>query len=164
MSAQTQPPSTQSSERYGPLLLRHLEAENARQLEETLATLTPDCVFEDMALAQQYHGLRGAGEYYRTWWDAFEIVVHGERLHWTEEGAAVAEARYQGRHIGEFLGVPATGRPIDLPICVFISFKDGLMAGERFYYDLATLRQQLGLGSVPEALPYIRGSQEAAPE
>ena len=34
------------------LLYRHLEAENAQDLEGTLATLHPDCVFEDHATGQ----------------------------------------------------------------------------------------------------------------
>jgi steroid delta-isomerase-like uncharacterized protein len=132
---------------HGPLLARHLEAENARRLDETLTTLTDDCVFEDMALGRVFRGRRGAGACYRLWWDAYEIAVHGERLHWAEDGAAGAEARYRGTHVGAFLGIPATGRSIDLPIAVSITFKDGLMAGERFYYDLATLLRQLGAAS-----------------
>jgi predicted ester cyclase len=79
---------------------------------------------------------------------AFELVVHGERLHWTADGAAVAEARYRGTHTGPFLGIPPTGRSIDLPIAVVVTFEDGLMAGERFYYDLATLLRQLGVESL----------------
>jgi steroid delta-isomerase-like uncharacterized protein len=148
MTTETHPTGRPAEEIYGPLLGRHLEAENNRRLDETLATLTEDCVFEDMALGQVFHGRQGAGECYRMWWDAFQIVVHGERLHWTAEGGAVAEARYRGTHTGAFLGIPPTGRSIDLPIAVFITFKDGLMAGGRFYYDLATLLRQLGVSSL----------------
>jgi steroid delta-isomerase-like uncharacterized protein len=149
MTTDAQPTGRPAEATYGPLLARHLEAENARRLDETLATLTDDCLFEDLALGRAFRGRRGAGACYRLWWDAFEIAVHGERLHWSGDGAAVAEARYRGTHVGAFLGIPATGRPIDLPIAVVITFKDGLMAGERFYYDLATLLRQLGAASPP---------------
>lgn len=151
----TNPQTTSGRPEQAPeeLLRRHLEAENARRLEDTLATLTGDCVFEDTALGRVYRGREGAGEYYRLWWDAFGVIVHGERLHWTGPGAAVAEARYRGTHTGPFLGIAPTGRSIDLPFAVFISFKDGLMAGERFYYDLATLLRQLGVVALPHATP-----------
>jgi steroid delta-isomerase-like uncharacterized protein len=147
MTTETNLADMRDRRQYEALLGRHLEAENARRLEETLATLTNDCVFEDMALARVFRGRAGAGECYRMWWDAFEIAVHGEQLHWTEQGTAVAEARYRDTHVGEFLGIAPTGRPIDFPIAVFISFKGGLMSGERFYYDLATLFRQLGVSA-----------------
>ena len=35
---------------YQDVLLRHIKAETAHLMDETLATLTPDCTFEDNAL------------------------------------------------------------------------------------------------------------------
>ena len=57
----------------------------------------------------------------------------------------IAQARYQGVHRGRFLDYAPSGRPVDLPLAVVIPFRDGLMAGERFYYDLATLLRQIGV-------------------
>ena len=138
------------------LVATHLAAENEHRLEDTLATLHEECVFEDRALGQVFHGRQGAGEYYTTWWNAFDLVVRGERRHWTAEPGMIAETHYQGTHIGEFLGIPPTGRPIDFPLAVVISFRDGLMSGERFYYDLATLLRQLGLTEIPTELTSSR--------
>jgi predicted ester cyclase len=36
-----------------------------------------------------------------------------------------------------------TGRQIRFPFVVFVTFKDGLLAGERFVYDMAGLLRQL---------------------
>lgn len=132
------------------LLGRHLAAENAQKMEETLATLVEDCVFDDRALGVVYHGREGAREYYQTWWDAFDIVVHSDHRHFTADGAVISEARYTGVHKGTFLGVPPTNRPIDLRLCVVITFKDGLMAGERFYWNVASLLTQLGITEIPD--------------
>ena len=41
------------TEEYLQLLRRHMEAENAHWMKETLATLTEDCLFEDMALGRK---------------------------------------------------------------------------------------------------------------
>ena len=57
----------------------------------------------------------------------------------------IAQTRYQGTHRGRFLDYEPTGKPVDLPLAVVIRFRDGLMAGERFYYDLATLLRQIGV-------------------
>jgi steroid delta-isomerase-like uncharacterized protein len=123
---------------------RHLLAENEHRMAETLAELHPDCVFEDLPLEKTYRGRAGAETYYRLWWDAFDLEVKGERRHWSEDGAfMIAETWYQGIHRGRFLDCERTGRPIRFPLAVVIPFRDGLMAGERFYYDLATLLRQI---------------------
>jgi steroid delta-isomerase-like uncharacterized protein len=129
------------------LLDRHLRAENAREMQATLATLSSDCVFEDLALGRTYHGRSGAADYYRLWWEGFAPTVVPERLHWTEEGNVIAETRWHGVHSGHFIGMEATGRAIDVPVAIFVTFSDDdLMAGERLYYDLTTIRRQLALG------------------
>ncbi|HEX2174219.1 MAG TPA: ester cyclase [Dehalococcoidia bacterium] len=132
------------------IVRRHLEAENQHRMEETLATLTEDCVFEDRALGRTYHGREGARAYYRLWWDAFGVTVmpSGAR-HVTTDGVLISEAGYRGAHRGEFLGIPPTGRDIELRFVVFVTFRDGLMSGERFYYDLTGLLRQLGVTTIP---------------
>jgi steroid delta-isomerase-like uncharacterized protein len=131
------------------LLRRHMDAENAHDLAETLATLTSDCVFTDTSLGRTFHGHDGAATYYRMWWDAFEVEVSPEDLHWTTAGLAVAETRFRGRQIGAFLGVPSTGRQIDVPFVIVVGFRDGLMNGERFYWSPATLLTQIGTDRIP---------------
>jgi steroid delta-isomerase-like uncharacterized protein len=124
---------------------RHLAAENEHRMQETLAELHPDCLFEDIPLEKVYRGLAEVESYYRAWWDAFDLKVEGERRHWSEDGTfMIAETWYHGVHRGPFLDHPPTGRRIDFRLAVIIPFRDGLMAGERFYYDLATLLRQIG--------------------
>jgi steroid delta-isomerase-like uncharacterized protein len=131
------------------LLRRHMGAENAHDLAGTLATLTADCVFTDMALGRTFDGHDGAATYYRMWWDAFDVEVSPETLHWTTTGPAVAETRFRGRHTGTFLGVPPTGLRIDVPFVIVVGFRDGLLDGERFYWNLATLLTQIGVDRIP---------------
>jgi steroid delta-isomerase-like uncharacterized protein len=126
------------------LVGRHLEAENRHDLEATLATLHPDCVFQDHALGWTFRGRSGAARYYGLWWSAFDLVVRGERRYRSDDGALIAEARFTGRQVGSFCGIAATGRELDLRIVVIVEFRDGLMAGERFYYDSRSLFTQLG--------------------
>lgn len=131
------------------VLRRHLDAENNHRLDETLATLTEDCVFVDNALGRTFHGREGARAYYRLWWDAFDVTVIGGARYFTTEGNLISEAGYRGTHRGEFLGIPATGRPIELRFVVFVDFRDGLMSGEKFYYDLTGLLCQIGATALP---------------
>lgn len=128
----------------------HLKAENEHRMKETLDTLHPECDFEDVAMGRIYHGRAGAEEYYRRWWTAFDLKVKGKKRHFTEEGRIIAETSYFGTHVGDFFGVAPTGRPIEMRLAVIIGFRDGLMDGERFYYDLASLLRQLGVTSLSQ--------------
>ena len=63
-------------------------------------------------------------------------------LHLTTGDTVIAEGRFAGRHVGEFEGLAPTGREVDFRFVVVVGLRDGLMAGERFYYDRATLWRQ----------------------
>src|SRR6478609_7340055 len=119
------------------LVRRHLEAENAHDLPGTLATLHPDCRFEDFATGQSWQGHAGAAAHYGQWWSTFDV----------------AEATWHGRHVGPFLGLAPSDREIVQPFVVILTFRDGLMAGERFHYDLASLLRQIG----PDPIPGLAG-------
>jgi len=136
------------SQQYKDLLKRHLQAENAHKLGETLATLSEDCVFDDKALGKVFHGQEGAAKYYKAWWEAFEMTVHTESRYYPEPELVIVETHFKGKHVGDFFGLKATNREIDLPIAIFITLKNGLMAGERFYWDKATLAAQLDLSTL----------------
>lgn len=134
------------------LVRRHLAAENSHDLARTLATLHPDCVFRDHATGQTWRGHEGASAHYLHWWRTFEVSVERgpeQQAFWAAD-VYVAQATWRGRHVGAFLGIPPTGRPLVQPFTVFVRFKDGLMAGEEFFYDLASLLHQLGTDRIPE--------------
>jgi steroid delta-isomerase-like uncharacterized protein len=138
------------------LLGRHLAAENAHDLEATLATLHPQCRFDDFATGQTWHGRAGAAAHYRQWWTTFDVEVQrgpGQRRYWTEDDCYFAEATWHGRHVGRFLGLAPSDRPIVQPFLVAITFRDGLMASECFHYDLAALLRQIG----PDPIPALAG-------
>ncbi|MBM3648475.1 MAG: hypothetical protein FJX11_11855 [Alphaproteobacteria bacterium] len=148
------------------LVRRHLAAENGQDLAGTLATLHPDCHFEDLATGQVWHGHAGAAAHYRQWWTTFDVTVKrgaGQRGGWLEDGGYIAEATWHGRHIGCFLGIEPSGRAIVQPFVVVLTFRDGLMASERFHYDLATLLRQIAGDPIPavQALPH-RGAEGQA--
>ncbi len=134
------------------IVLRHVTAETEHRMDETLATLTPDCVFDDRAFGRVWHGREGARDYYRLWWDAFGIAPHTGARYAPREDLLIVETRFKGRHVGPFLGVAPTGRPVDVPMTIFVDFRDGLLSGERFYWNLGTLLEQIGV-KMPVALP-----------
>jgi steroid delta-isomerase-like uncharacterized protein len=145
------------------LARRHLAAENQQDLAATLATLHPQCRFDDLATGQTWHGLEGAAAHYQQWWTTFDVEVKrepGQVSAWTEDNVCMAEATWHGRHIGRFLGIEPTGRTIVQPFVVVLAFRDGLMVSERFHYDLNALLCQIGGSLLPalDDLPYRRAA------
>jgi steroid delta-isomerase-like uncharacterized protein len=146
---------------HATLLRRHLEAENAHDLDGTLATLHQNCVFQDHATGQIWHGHAGAAAHYRQWWDCFDVEVvrkDGQSAGWIGDDVYAAEATWIGTHTGRFLDMAPTGKAIEQPFVVFVAFKDGLMSEERFHYDLSSLMRQIGADGGPDLsqLPHRR--------
>jgi SnoaL-like polyketide cyclase len=125
-------------------LFQHMKAEAAHDLAGTLATIHSDALFEDQPLGLVLQGRDATARHYRTWWDAFGIQTDGGALHWVNDDFMIGEADFVGTHIGEFLGIAPTGLPIRFPFTVYVRFKDGLLSGERFFYDLNIIMAQLG--------------------
>lgn len=122
----------------------HLAAEGRHDMAATLATLHPRCVFLDEPLVLRFGGREGARAHYEMWWNGFGATLDGGVLHWVGEDLVIGDSTFVGRHDGQFAGLASTGRPLRLPFVVFVSFRDGLLAGERFVYDLNGLLRQLG--------------------
>lgn len=127
----------------------HVAAEMRHDMEKTLATLHPDCVFEDGAVGLHLRGWEAARRHYDLWWNAFGARLDPGGLHWVRDDLAIGDAAFVGTHTGAFLGIPPTGRPVRLPFLVKVSFREGLLGGEHFYYDLNGLLLQLGAPAFP---------------
>ena len=59
------------------------------------------------------------------------------------DGQGVLEARVQGRHTGVFAGVPATGREVDVPLCVTYDVSGGKIQHARIYLLVNVLLAQI---------------------
>lgn len=127
------------------VLMQHVQAENRHDIEATLATIHPDCVFIDQPLGLRFDGHAGAQRHYEMWWNAFANTTdRGGALHWVHDDLLIADSAFIGTHTGVFAGIAPTQRAFRLPFVVFVEFRDGLLATERFVYDLNGLLAQLG--------------------
>jgi predicted ester cyclase len=69
--------------------------------------------------------------------DADEIIDGGDRV--------VARWRARGTHTGDFMGIPPTGREIDIAVCEIYAFADGKVTQTWLYGDPLELPKQLGV-------------------
>lgn len=62
------------------------------------------------------------------------------------DGQGALEARVVGRHTGVFAGVPATGREVNVPLCVTYELRGGLITQARIYLMVNVLLAQITSG------------------
>ena len=95
---------------------------------------------------------QGVMEYFRMFraafpnlrFDAEDILASGDKV--------VARVRVSGTHKGEFLGIPATGKDVDIQAIDILRFGDDGLTHEHWgVSDTLTMMQQLGV--VPENAP-----------
>jgi predicted ester cyclase len=70
--------------------------------------------------------------------DVEDVIASGDK--------AVARVRVSGTHVGEFMGIPATGMPFSVDLIDITRFGDDGLAREHWgVVDQLTLMQQLGV-------------------
>ena len=121
----------------------HREAEAARDIDAILETFAKDCFLETMPL-----GLRSEGKdavraaYEMQFFSAFpDLAPDDQGMAYADDAIAVW-GTLRGTSRGEWLGVPPGGGAFSVPFANVVPFRDGLMAGELIYFDLATLCEQ----------------------
>jgi steroid delta-isomerase-like uncharacterized protein len=123
----------------------HRAAEDRHDFKAVMATLTPDCFLEQVSLGLRSDGKDDATRAYEEWFRAFpdlgpipEGIAFGDDV-------LVAYGQLHGTMTGPWLGLAATGREFTVPLVNIVPFKDGLMHGERIFYDAATFSEHVGL-------------------
>jgi steroid delta-isomerase-like uncharacterized protein len=115
-----------------------------------------DLVAEDFVEHEETPGLEptkeGVKQLFRMYRAAFpdlrmeaqDILVSGDKV--------VARVRGTGTHHGEFMGMPATGKSVDVQLIDIIRFGDDGLAREHWgVFDSLAMMQQLG--AIPESPP-----------
>ena len=108
-----------------------------------LEIMAPEVCFTVMATGQQFRGPQAiAGMLAYFYQQAFEAEAINERLV-VGEGRAVGEWDFVGRHIGEFAGVPATGKQVNVPLAVAYDLEDGKVVRGRVYFEIPAFLAQV---------------------
>jgi steroid delta-isomerase-like uncharacterized protein len=103
---------------------------------------TPGFERSKEGVIQMFHMYRAAFPDLRM--EAEDVLVSGDKV--------VARARATGTHQGEFMGMPATGKRVDVQLIDIIRFGDNGLALEHWgVLDALGMMQQLGAIPAPAA-------------
>jgi len=112
----------------------------------TQLPLTEDVVLEDHGQSMVYRGRTAVQPILRAYFvDGFSdgrVTVHTTL---TNEQTIVIAFVFNGRHDGLFLGIPATGREVAVPMILLGHLNQQHIQHIALYYDAGTILRQLGL-------------------
>lgn len=122
---------------------------DTRNLEEFFKThdskyVAEDAIFKDMTTGKETKGRQAISAMlhyiYHIAFDAEAIVTNtvitGKN--------ALLEASFVGKHIGEFAGIEATGKQVNVPLCITYDLNDdGLIQTARIYMLTDVMMHQL---------------------
>ena len=74
--------------------------------------------------------------------EAFDARISVRRV-LAEDGGSAAELDFEGTHIGEFAGIPATQARVSLPYCAAYDFTGEAISAVRVYMSVPDLVAQL---------------------
>jgi steroid delta-isomerase-like uncharacterized protein len=139
-------------ERREQVVREHFISETEQEFDRTLATFNGHPHYEIMATGQVFDGDAEVMGYYRTTRTAFPDQRHDNvRFHFADD-AVIAEFELLGTNLGEFYGLPPTGRSFRVPIIAVFFFERDEIVNERIYFDSASLVNQIGHGALLAAL------------
>lgn len=106
--------------------------------------MADDVVFTSMADGSTYEtpqGVLGMLDFF--YHVAFEADAETRSLVFGEDHA-VWEGMFKGTHKGEFAGVPATGKEVEVPLCVIYDIQDDQITAGRIYFEIPVFLRQVG--------------------
>ena len=132
---------------------QHIRLENEHDLEGVLRTFGDTARYDDEAWGEHYKGGNGVRRFYEQLIGALpDLEIQVQRRHVTDD-AILVEVMIRGTHLGEWRGLPPTGRRVEVPLCGVYTFDaDDRLAGERIYYDRGTVLRQLGVFHEPQSI------------
>ena len=132
-------------QRIRRLWIKHSLAEDRRDLQGLIDTLTEDCVYEIVPTGERWEGHDGARAFYTTFLGAFPDVTFELTDIVIGPQGVIEVATLTGTHRGPWAGLAPAGRPVHLQIIIHFPWDPaaGKFAGEKIYFDRAALSAQL---------------------
>lgn len=129
------------------LVEAHMRAENDHDIKGILATFGRDSYF--LLNGVKLKGYDGIQSVYEDFGFGDNAGISGSSIQakmWHVADTSITlELLLSGTHSGEWRGIPATGRKIELPLCAVFTFDDdNKLESERVYFDMSSIYEQLG--------------------
>ena len=126
------------------LWVKHSIAEDKRDLQGLIDTLTEDCVYEIPATGQRWEGHAGAREFYTSFLGAFPDVKFDLTDIVIGPQGVFEVAQMTGTSRGPWAGQPPSGKFMRTTVIIFFPWNPavGKFSGEKIYLDQTAFGNQ----------------------
>jgi len=127
------------------LWISHSIAEDNRDLQGLIDTLSEDCIYEIIPTGQRWEGHDGARNFYTTFLGAFPDVKFNMTEIVIGPQGVFEVTTMTGTHKGTWAGIEATGKTVKSEIVIYFPWNPiaQKFAGERIYFDRSSLTDPL---------------------
>jgi steroid delta-isomerase-like uncharacterized protein len=123
-------------------VLEHVDAENRHDVAASVGTFHMPR-YQVFPMGIIHDGKQAVEELLSGVFSGFpDFKVHIDKTHHSED-AVILEVRMTGTHLGDWAGIKATGRSMDVPVACIFEFNEDKLLCEKVYFDMATLVNQL---------------------
>lgn len=121
---------------------------NNRNIDEINTTnFDPNVVL--VSSPENIVGIEDFKSYYQNYLTGFSDITFTIKDVFGQGDKLVKHWNFKGKNTGEFFGMPATGKSVDIDGVTLVKMKDGKIAQEQDFMDNTVFMQQLGLVSDP---------------
>jgi steroid delta-isomerase-like uncharacterized protein len=118
---------------------------NTHDIDGVLTFYNDGITWRNIALEETYHGKAEVRAFLQRLFGAFPDM-NFQVTHKIARGNNVAEKwLIRATHLGAFLGVPPTGRSVEIPGMSMIEMRDGKFLRDEFYFDSGIVLRQFRL-------------------
>lgn len=142
----TASPAEQRRAQVRDIIVEHVDAENARDMERTMKTYTPDCVFDDVPTRVLFEGKDSIAASYLERFEAFPNLERIITRMTVDDNSGVVEITMRGPQEKAYRGFPPrTNAAQELKIVGHFEVNaEGIITRETAYYDQMAAAVQLG--------------------
>jgi uncharacterized protein len=128
------------------IINRHFAAENAHDVEATLATYTDDIVWDDITHPDSpFKGKDEVGKVYGGIIEAIpDVKLTSVRRFSSADGRFVLDESILTGHVeGEWAGIQGGGAPVEIRLLHVFEIRNGLISYENAWFDSAAVHRQV---------------------
>jgi steroid delta-isomerase-like uncharacterized protein len=122
---------------------------NEKNWDAVRASITPDFAYDEVATNRKVQGVDQVIPLWQGWATAFPDAKATFQRELLSGGTVVLELTWRGTHKGPLQTpngpIAATGNRIDVRACMVVEVVGEKAKGQRHYFDMGTILQQIGV-------------------
>jgi len=122
--------------------VEHVQAENRHDVAASVATFHTPC-YRVMPMGIVHDGEEAVGDLLYGIFKGFpDFTVEIDKTYHSGD-AVILEVKMKGTHLGDWAGLKATRRSMNIPVACIFEFDGDRLTCEKVYFDMASLMNQL---------------------